>query len=199
MEKDIENRSDTDEKKQVSIGKETNRRLDPSRCCFGLLSLRSGIYVVSVTTFILSLYGLTDEPSGSEENLEIVRSLPTWTNSAFLGLSFCTEVTGLYGAYKKSAKLIKAYKRMIGVELVLELACAVVIYKNVYTRHTSAEWVRNLGQEDEWKRRVFNLTLIGIGSIGIIVPVTAEGFRIYLAGRYQRFLEEEDKNDSSKD
>lgn len=52
MEKDIENRSDTDEKKQVSIGKETNRRLDPSRCCFGLLSLRSGIYVVSVTTFV---------------------------------------------------------------------------------------------------------------------------------------------------
>lgn len=63
---------------------------------------------------------------------------------------------------------------MVGVELVVELACAFIIYKNVYTRHTSAEWVRNLVQGDEWKRKVFNLTLIGIGSIGIIVPVTAE-------------------------
>lgn len=33
-------------------------------------------------------------------DLEIVRALPTWTNSAFLGLSFCTVATGLYGAYK---------------------------------------------------------------------------------------------------
>lgn len=54
MEKNIENHSDNDENKQVSIGKKpNNRRHHPgSRCCFGLLSLRSGIYVVSVTTFV---------------------------------------------------------------------------------------------------------------------------------------------------
>ncbi|CAO3646753.1 unnamed protein product [Mucor hiemalis] len=110
MEKDTEKHSKCDDKKIISVGSKPVKR-DQSRCCFGLLSLRSGIYVVSVASFIFSLYGLHDGPSTSEEDLDIIRSVPQWANSAFLCLSFCTEATGLYGAYKVNAILYTTYLR----------------------------------------------------------------------------------------
>ncbi|CAO3646749.1 unnamed protein product [Mucor hiemalis] len=181
MEKDTEKHSKCDDKKIISVGSKPVKR-DQSRCCFGLLSLRSGIYVVSVASFIFSLYGLHDGPSTSEEDLDIIRSVPQWANSAFLCLSFCTEATGLYGAYKKSARFINYYKRLIGLGLGLELACVFTAFKDVYMSRNGelldteslVEWVRNSGQSEARARKFFYVIIICSGTVGVMVPVAIE-------------------------
>lgn len=51
MENDVEEQSNRDEMKQVSNRKLPNTRSN-GRCCFGFLSLRSGIFAVSAINFV---------------------------------------------------------------------------------------------------------------------------------------------------
>ncbi|CAO3640352.1 unnamed protein product [Mucor hiemalis] len=190
MGKEMEKNRHSDEKKAISIGSGPVKR-DRGRCFFGLLSLRSGIYVVSavsVSSVIFSLYGLLEEPPISDENLYIIGTLQRWTSSAFLCQSFCTEVIGLYGAYKKSARLIKKYKQWIGIGLGLELALSGLeltrlykVFKKLYTSRAElidpeslAEWVRNSGEKETWAQNALYVTIVCAGTVGIMIPIAVE-------------------------